>query len=159
MKLDYLLACLLYLACLITGSLYFSGLASILGMAAGFGPLGLVLLILSIILAGFVSGLSLYLPRIGAALAIGFVLPFIASAVYSIIENIPASEPMLWIVPGSLVILIATLTLLFVRHSISRASRPLRVLAVALAALPALTAILFLGSMVVWMTSVKWHLN
>ncbi|HUR97017.1 MAG TPA: hypothetical protein VMZ26_03000 [Pyrinomonadaceae bacterium] len=158
MKLDYPLVCLLYIACLFTGALYFFGIATILGVAAGFGPLGLLFLFLPLVLAGFVSGLSLFQPRVGACLAICLVLPFIAAAGYSAIYNIPASEPTFWVIPGCVVIFIATLNLLFTRQSLWEGSRSLRIVAGILATLPALAGIWLLGSIALWMVSWEWKL-
>jgi hypothetical protein len=159
MKLDYLLAMCQYLACVVTGYLYFVGIATVLGVAAGFGPLALFLLFLSLLLAGFVSGISLFRPLIGSGLAIAAVIPFIVTAVYSVMNDIPASEPEAWLVPGSIVILISTLNLLITRHSPWQGPTPLRFLVVVLALAPALIGVLLLLSIVFWMASLDWKWN
>jgi hypothetical protein len=155
MKRDYFLVLAQYSACVITGYFYFVNIATILGVAAGFGPLGLLLLFLSLLLAGVVSGLSLFLPRIGSGLAIGMVLPFMLSAIDSVINNIPASEPTLWLVPGCIVTFIATINLLVVRHSPWEGSTPVRIFIAILAALPAIPSLLLLLSIIFWMAGWK----
>lgn len=156
MKANYFLSAGQYLAYLGIGYLYFVGIATIFGIAAGVGPLGLVLLFLPLFLAGFASGLSFFRPKLAAIAATILVLPFLATGIYSMIESIPASEPLFWIVPAFVVIIISTLSYLWNNNSLwSTASKIGRIVLGVLAAFPALAALFFLVGIFLWLASVK----
>ncbi len=63
-----MLALIQYFIYIITGVLYYFLLASFFAVAAGFGIWVIVLLLLTLLLAGYVSGMSLFLPRTASAL-------------------------------------------------------------------------------------------
>ena len=154
MKGGYFLSGGQYLIYLAVGYLYFIGIAMILGIAAGFGPLGLVLLFLPLFLGSLVSGLAFFRPKLAALIATILVLPFLATGIYSMIESIPASEPLFWNVPACIVILISTLTFFGNNHSLwSTASNVSRTIIVVLATLPVMAGLYFLVSILLWLAS------
>jgi hypothetical protein len=154
MKADYFLSAGQYLAYLAVGYLYFMGIANVFGAAAGVGPLGLILLFLPLFLAGLASGLSFFRPRIAALLATMLVLPFLATGIYSMIESLPGSESLFWIIPAFVVILISVPSLIWSKDSLwSTSSRVIRTILALLAAVPAMAALFFLVSIVLWLAS------
>jgi len=154
MKAEYILTPAQYIAYLLAGGLYFIGIATILGIAAGFGAFALLLLFLPLIMGGLLPGLSLFRPKLAAILAIVLALPFFATCIDSWINGTPASEPSFWIIPASFVFMVSTFSILWSRESLW----PDRVIAVKVIlvifpAAPLLLALYFIINIILWLAS------
>jgi hypothetical protein len=154
MRPEYILRGIQYLVYLFTGGLYFVGIATILGIAAGFGWSGLLLLIVPVVLFGSAPGLSLVRPRISAVLASILVAPFFIIGINGWIEGTPASEPWAWMIPANLVFLVSILCTLWNNESIwPHHSKLGKLIVIVLVAAPAITAAVFLVRIGVWLAS------
>ena len=116
-------------------------------VSAGFGALALLFLFLSIVMAGFASGLSLFLPRIGSWLAIATSVPFVASGLYSGLQD-GSTDAVVWVGPGCIVIGSSVFMLLQTVRSWWEGSTVVRIIGVVLATVPALMALYILGFLI-----------
>jgi hypothetical protein len=154
MRPEYILRGIQYLVYLFVGGLYFVGIATILGIAAGFGWSALLLLIVPVVLFGSAPGLSLVRPRTAAVLASILVAPFFVIGINDWIEGTPASEPWVWMIPANLVFLVSILCTVWNNESIwPRHSMLGKLMIIVLAAAPAIMAAVLLVRIALWLAS------
>jgi len=151
-----MLAVMQYIFYCFVGGYYYVVIATVVGSSAAFGGgfrfSGLVLLFLSLLLFGFVSGLSFFFPRIAATIAGIFVLPFL----YIVIS---VSFPDLFLVvifgaPSAVVVLVSVFALLWSKVPLWSQQEHLKgkVILGIFAAIPALLATWTLASIVIWLS-------
>lgn len=121
-------------------------MAAYLAVAAGVAALGAVLFFAPILMFGFVSGLSLFFPRIAAVLSLLLALPSLYVGVVDIVYPSPGTESIFFFVPACLVIFVSVISLLWAKNSIwSRAQKTwVRALVLIAAITPAIYTVLFL---------------
>jgi len=147
-----MLAVAQYVIYTVVGAFYYLVIATYISVAAGFGILALVLLLLPLLLFGFVSGLSFFFPRIAAASAGTFVLPFLYIGVSSIFGEANGVEPSIFVIPSAIVILVSVFALLWSKRSIwARQSRTAGKATLAtFVIIPALLAVWLLSYLIVF---------
>ncbi|CAN5712526.1 hypothetical protein BH20ACI4_BH20ACI4_29690 [soil metagenome] len=137
-----------YIIYLLVGIFLLFVMGTYFSVAAGFTIFAFILVLLPLFLAGYVSGLSFFFPRIAALASIFLVLPFLIFAIYNIINKTPFSEPIVFIVPSFVVILISSFVFFQHKPSLwtSRKEKAAKFAAFISATLPALLATFFLIS-------------
>lgn len=107
-----------YITNIVVGFFMLAVMGAYLAVAAGIQPLGVSLIFAPMVLFGFASGLALFLPRSSAALSIVLSLPYLYVGIVDLINPLPASEPLIFLVPGIVLTTISALTLSKRRSSI-----------------------------------------
>lgn len=142
-----------YITNILCGAFMFWMIALFVSVAAGVDFLGSVLLFSSIIIFGFVSGLSFFLPRCGATLSLILSLPFL----YVGVTSDSTSGAWLITIPASIVTFVSIISLLRKTNSIwSRNRNPLtKAMLLAAAVIPAAYTTWFLVSFFKSVTFIK----
>jgi hypothetical protein len=146
------LAAAQYLSYLLVGALYYLIFGAIASVSAGFGLAGLALLFVPVLLGGYASGLSFFMPRVAAVVAIliggvGLLLG-ISDFFYGTIQADP-----FFVIPSAIVVCVSLFALLWSDGSVWRCvtTRLGRIAVVVVAAPPALFATWSLGSSLLWL--------
>jgi hypothetical protein len=113
------LAAAQYLSYLLVGALYFLIFGAIAGVAAGIGLVGLGLVYLPLLLGGYVSGLSFFMPRLAAIAALVIGIPLLLLGISDIFRGSISAEPFL-VIPWAIVIAVSICVLLWTNGSIWR---------------------------------------
>ena len=149
------LGILQYVCTLVAGDFLLFVMGAYMSVAAGVSSLGLILLFAPLVLAGFLSGLSFFLPRVSAAFTILLSLAFTYIGIVDLVAGTPFSEPLFFLIPGIVLIGVSLAVLISNRGSIwSRTSHLFdRCLVVAAAILPAsfvcYVVVVFLSSLTI----------
>ena len=133
------LGLLQYVSALVAGTFLLFVVGAYMTVAAGGSFLAVILIFAPVVLAGILSGLSFFLPRVSAALALLLSLPFAYIGFVDLISGTPFSEPLVFLIPSLVLIGVSVAVLANQKRSVwSRTSRVLtRCIVVAAAILPA----------------------
>lgn len=150
------LAAAQYLSYVIVGTLYFLYFAALAGFSAGFSWWALAFLFLPLLLAGYVSGLALLMPRIAAIAAIVTTLPFLVLGISDFFHGSIQADP-LFVIPSAIVIAVSIIALLWAHGSFwsQQVRRSGRVVVGIFASLPALLATYELGVIIWWLSGFR----
>jgi len=105
------MAVLQYIVYLICGIFLLFVMGSYFSVAAGFTIFAVILVFLPLFLAGYFSGMSFFFPRGAAIASVISILPFFISAIYDYIKKTPFSEPLVFLIPSILVIIVSDIIL------------------------------------------------
>ena len=154
------LAAAQYLSYLLAGALYYLVFGAIAGVSARFGLVGLFVLFVPLLLGGYVSGLSFFMPRVAATAALVMAAPLLLLGIADFFRgNIAAN--LLFVIAPALVIAVSIIVLLWTeqnrpvwRRLVTRFDK----LEIGFfAALPALFATWSLLSLCWWLFSHSWR--
>ncbi|MFN0139370.1 MAG: hypothetical protein ACKVQW_04695 [Pyrinomonadaceae bacterium] len=137
-----------YLTNILCGTFMFLVMAAYMSVASGVAPLGTLMFFAPILMFGFVSGLSMFFPRIAAILSFFLALPSLYVGIIGMVYPSPGTEAIVFIVPASVVTFVSVGSLFWTKTSIwSRVQRPwVRVLVLIAAIAPAAYTVLFLAN-------------
>jgi hypothetical protein len=106
------LAAAQYLTYLLVGALYFLIFGAIAGVAAGIGLVGLGLVYLPLVLGGYASALSFFMPRVAAIAALVIATPLLLLGIADFFRGTIAADPFL-VIPSAIVIAVSICVLLW----------------------------------------------
>ncbi len=145
-----------YLSSLIIGLLYWVLLSMLMTYGPGVSIWGFGLVLLSFLLAGYLSALSLLAPRLAAIIAGITVLPFLLAGLYDLLRKTPTfvRQPLNLIFPGAIVLGISVFMLYRSGPSLWSRQKGLlgKIIVAAFVLLPALWATSALFSVAMWVS-------
>lgn len=135
-----------YLSYLVVGAWYFSVFGKLAGAEGGASFIGLGSVLVPLLLGGYASSLSLFLPRLAAVLAFACSVPFLLLGIVG--QRITAHANSFFVIPSLVIIAFSIVAFLWSECSVWRhlKTRLAKIAVVLGAALPALFATWWLGA-------------
>jgi len=146
------LAAAQYLSYFLVGALYYLIFGALAGVSAGFGLVGLALIFVPALLGGYASGLSFFMPRVSAVIAMIIGGAFMFLGISDFFHGTIQADPF-FVIPSAVVLMVSLIVLLWSDGSVWRRTKTKigRISIVVVAAPPALFATWALGSVVFWL--------